>query len=263
MRVLVTATNVDGVQRAPSAASASVQGSPPANNSAPAISGSAQRASTLIATAGAWTGFANAYRYQWQRSADGFTWTDIDGQTANNYTLAVADENSQVRVIVTATNPDGSASTPSVATPLIPAAPPVNTTSAGDHRLAPANGDAVRRPGDLERDRQRLHLPVAALRRRHYVDGRERGDRAHLRPRHGRREPARARDCHRDQPRRQRRRAERAHVDGAVGAAGHDRVADHHGNRAAHEHADHHERDLVRARQPLFVPVATLGRRRL
>src|SRR5207237_1228148 len=47
----------------------------------------------------------------------------------SSYTLAVADENSRVRVLVTATNPDASASAPSVATVVIPSAPPVDTTA--------------------------------------------------------------------------------------------------------------------------------------
>ena len=127
IRALVTATNVDGTASAASAPSSIVQSGPPLNTAVPTISGTAQRTSTLTATVGTWSGLSNAYSYQWQRSADGITWTNISNQAASVYTVGTADENTQVRVLVTATNPDGALSVPSAATATIPSAPPVNT----------------------------------------------------------------------------------------------------------------------------------------
>ncbi len=130
VRLLVTATNPDGTVAAASAASATVQGSVPVNTAVPTISGIVQRASALSASLGTWGGLGNGYTYQWQRSADGGnTWTSISGATSSGYTVALADENSELRVLVTATNPDGSASAASAATMTIPSAPPVDTVA--------------------------------------------------------------------------------------------------------------------------------------
>ena len=77
---------------------------------APTISGAAQRGATLTSIQGTWTGIGNAYSQQWQRSSDGTTWTNITGATGAAYTLAIADEGDEVRLNVTATNPDGTVS---------------------------------------------------------------------------------------------------------------------------------------------------------
>ncbi len=125
IRVLVTATNLDGTATAPSAASQAVQSAPPVNSAVPTITGTAARASILTATQGTWMGIGNTYAYQWQRSFDsGHTWTNITDTTASTYTLAVADENSAVRVVVIASNPDGTLSVASSATTTIPSSPP-------------------------------------------------------------------------------------------------------------------------------------------
>ena len=109
LRVLISAGNPDGTASAPSAATATVPSSPPAVTAVPTITGSAQRGVTLAGTRGAWNGPGNAYVYQWQRSVDGSTWTNIAGATGLSYTLTVADEGDFVRLSVTATNPDGAA----------------------------------------------------------------------------------------------------------------------------------------------------------
>ena len=86
------------------------------NTAAPAISGTAQRTQVLSASSGSWNGVGDVLGYQWQRSADaGATWTNIAGATTAAYTLAAADEGDNIRVLVTATNPDGSAAAGSAA----------------------------------------------------------------------------------------------------------------------------------------------------
>ena len=127
VRVVVSATNTDGAVQQASARTVSVLDALPRNQTPPAVTGAAQRASTLSASQGTWSGLQNVYAYQWQRSTDGSTWTDIQSQTGASYTVAVADENASVRVTVTATNPDGSASAASNQTATIPPAPPVPT----------------------------------------------------------------------------------------------------------------------------------------
>ena len=129
VRLLVTATNPDGSVSATSAASASVTGGAPVNTAVPAMTGSAQRASVLTATRGVWNGIANTYAFQWQRSANGSTWTNISGETAASHVIGVADEGDSLRVAVTATNADGTATAVSGATAAIPSAPPSNTTA--------------------------------------------------------------------------------------------------------------------------------------
>ena len=127
LRILVTAANPDGTVSAPSAATASVGASPPSNNTQPTIRGIAQRGNSLSSTTGAWAGTGNTFTLQWQRSADGTTWTNIPSATAPLYTLQSADEGDVVRVVVTAANPDGTVSAASPASATVIASPPVNT----------------------------------------------------------------------------------------------------------------------------------------
>ena len=77
---------------------------------------------------GAWTGVGNTYTYQWQRSADGATWTAITGATTRIYTLTSADEGDFVRMLVTSTNPAATVSQGSQPTSAVLAAPPISTT---------------------------------------------------------------------------------------------------------------------------------------
>ncbi|TVZ40655.1 putative Ig domain-containing protein [Alteromonadaceae bacterium 2753L.S.0a.02] len=50
--------------------------------------------------------------YQWQRSSDGSTWTDIAGAIASSYTLGDADVNNYVRVTASYTDDQGTLETP-------------------------------------------------------------------------------------------------------------------------------------------------------
>ncbi len=130
MRILVTATNPDGSVGEGSQPTALVQSAPVLNTAAPTISGTPQRASKLTMTsAGAWTGIGNTYTYQWQRSPDRVTWTSIPGATAKTYALAAADERDYVRILVTGTNPAGSAGQGSQPTALVQGGPVLNTAA--------------------------------------------------------------------------------------------------------------------------------------
>ena len=129
LRVVVTATNDDGAVSAASPATSSVPANPPINLTAPSVAGTAQRGQTLSATTGAWYGDQNTYLIAWQRSVDGTTWATVAGATATRYTLGVSDEGARLRVLVTASNPDGSASATSAPTSSVPASPPVNTAA--------------------------------------------------------------------------------------------------------------------------------------
>ena len=129
MRVVATASNPDGSVSVPSAPTSMIQGAPPVNAGLPTISGTAQRSLVLSSAPGLWGGLGNSYAYQWQHSSNGSSWTDITGATDTSYTLGISDENTTLRVLVTATNPDGSASARSVASATVQKAPPSNTSA--------------------------------------------------------------------------------------------------------------------------------------
>ena len=165
---------------------------------------------------GTWSGIGNTYTCQWQRSSDGgTTWTNIAGATAFSYTIAVADEGSAIRALITAVNPDGTASTGSAATPTITAGAAGRGQQPRDHRRPAARRHAELHPGPVDGHRQRLLRPVAALgRRRHHVDEHHR---RHLRQLHAddrRRGRRRAPAHHRGQPRRHGRGAQQRDGDG-------------------------------------------------
>jgi hypothetical protein len=101
----------------------------PRNTSAPSITGTAREGNTLTAQNGSWANAPTSFAYQWQRCApDGSGCSDIAGATKQTYLLASADVDHTVRVGVTASNTDGSASASSAVTPLVSShSAPVNT----------------------------------------------------------------------------------------------------------------------------------------
>ncbi len=131
LRAQVSASNADGTATATATATALIAKAPPVSTTAPAVSGTPARAQTLTATAGTWSGPDNTYAYQWQRSADSRTWTNISGAGALTYTLTAADLGDTVRLQVTATNPDASAGAVAASTPTatVQGSPPLNTVA--------------------------------------------------------------------------------------------------------------------------------------
>jgi hypothetical protein len=95
----------------------------------PSVAGQAKEGSTLTASNGSWAGSPTSFAYQWQRCAeDGSGCTNISGATSKGYTVASADVDHALRVVVTATNADGSTSASSGVSGLISAKDaPVNT----------------------------------------------------------------------------------------------------------------------------------------
>jgi hypothetical protein len=121
VRYQVTGTNADGHVTANSAASATVAATPPANTTAPKLTGTAKRSSTLTVNVGTWRGVGNTYTYRWERSSDGGSnWTTISGATGSTRVVATADEGCKLRVVVTATNADGTATATTSATGVVP-----------------------------------------------------------------------------------------------------------------------------------------------
>lgn len=79
----------------------------PANTVLPAVSGIAQVGETLTALVGVWTG-APTFGFQWQEDDSG--WANISGATGATYDPVVGEVGNPLRVIVTGTNSEGSAS---------------------------------------------------------------------------------------------------------------------------------------------------------
>jgi hypothetical protein len=95
--------------------------SAPSNVIAPTISGTTNRDETLTAALGTWTGYpTRSYSYQWVRcDADGLNPSDIASATSSTYVIVQADVGGTIKVRVTATNTEGSASATSAATAVI------------------------------------------------------------------------------------------------------------------------------------------------
>ena len=119
IEVLVTATNAAGSSTATSTVSAAVKPMAPAATAAPKVTGNVAVGAKLTATLGSWSGVGNSYAYAWQIETGG-TWSSLSGATGATLVLTGSDVGDQVRVLVTATNNAGTASSPSVATASVP-----------------------------------------------------------------------------------------------------------------------------------------------
>jgi hypothetical protein len=95
----------------------------PVETAKPAVTGLAAVGATLTASSGTWTGTAPiSYAYQWQRCAGGASvCASIAGATTKTYVVHTSDVGSTVRVQVTATNANGSASDTTEATAVVSA----------------------------------------------------------------------------------------------------------------------------------------------
>jgi prepilin-type N-terminal cleavage/methylation domain-containing protein len=95
-------------------------GKKPEKVAKPLVSGSPLVGQTLSAAPGAWLSCPDpSFTYRWQTSSDDTVWSDITSATSATYLLALSDARSTVRVVVTATNPTGSASNQSSPTSVI------------------------------------------------------------------------------------------------------------------------------------------------
>src|SRR5919108_2296404 len=114
-----------------SALAAVAKAAAPINTSPPTITGTARQSEPLTATNGSWQNSPTSFQYRWLRcDSSGGGCVSIAGATAKTYTLVGADVGHTIRVRVTATNSDGSASAQSAPTAVIAAsaAIPKNTS---------------------------------------------------------------------------------------------------------------------------------------
>jgi hypothetical protein len=103
-------------------------GSKPVSTSPPLIIGTPTQGQTLTALNGSWNNSPTSYSAQW-RSCDGSgsNCADIAGATGSAYVLVYADAGHTIRVTVTASNSNGSASTNSAQTAVVAGLLPANT----------------------------------------------------------------------------------------------------------------------------------------
>ncbi len=105
----------------------------PVNTTPPTISGTPTVGQTLTAANGTWSNAPTSYAHQWLRcNSGGNNCAVVANGTQQTYTLVAADAGHTMRVKVTATNADGSASAQSAQTavvaPLTSSAAPKNTS---------------------------------------------------------------------------------------------------------------------------------------
>lgn len=105
----------------------------PVNTAPPTISGTPTVGQALTASNGTWSNSPTSYAYQWLRcNGGGNNCVAVANGTQQTYTLVGADAGHTMRVKVTATNADGSASAQSAQTavvaPLSSSAAPKNTS---------------------------------------------------------------------------------------------------------------------------------------
>ncbi len=99
----------------------------PISTTPPQISGSAQIAVALSASAGTWLGSPTSFAYQWLRcDTYGNSCGAISGATSSSYTPVNADYAETLRVAVTASNAGGRTSATSVPTALVQIASPID-----------------------------------------------------------------------------------------------------------------------------------------
>ena len=102
----------------------------PVNAAAPTVSGVTQTEQELTAAPGSWSDSPTGFAYQWQRcDSAGANCSAIAAATAPTYKLEAADLNHRLRVSTIASNAAGAS------TPVISAASPAVSSSAGSHHL--------------------------------------------------------------------------------------------------------------------------------
>jgi hypothetical protein len=128
--VAVSATNTSQTVTTYAPPTAVVTGLVPVSRRPPAVIGTPQVPGLVHADGMVWTATADTrYTVQWQRcDASGGACADIAGATASTYRLQTADARLTVRVVQTATNPDGTVSATSAPSPVVKPALPAITT---------------------------------------------------------------------------------------------------------------------------------------
>jgi hypothetical protein len=117
----------------------------PVNTSPPTISGTPTVGQTLTAENGTWSNSPTSFAYQWLRcNGGGNACVSVANGTQKTYTLVGADAGRTIRVRVTATNADGSASAESAQTAAIAQRSPAPSPAAPKNTAAPTISGTAR-----------------------------------------------------------------------------------------------------------------------
>jgi len=146
----------------------------PTNTTPPTVTGTPTVGQTLTAGDGTWANTPTSYAYQWLRcSTAGASCVNVPNGTQKTYTLVGADAGHTMRVRVTATNADGSASAQSdqtavvqprssTATPRNTAAPTITGTPQVGELLTAENGTWTNSPTSYTYAWQRCDVDIAS-----------------------------------------------------------------------------------------------------
>jgi len=175
LRLVLPLVAVVGLAAAllPAAGSAQSQAAP-ANTAGPNILGTPVEGGTLTASNGTWSDLPTTFAYGWLRcpndggAADGSNCGVIPSATKSAYEVGAADVGFRIRVRVTASNTDGSASAVSNATSIVTAAPtsPATGCPSGSGPIQIAQ---VSSPARLLVDRQHVSPNVITRSTTHVV----------------------------------------------------------------------------------------------
>ena len=118
---------------------------PPANTDLPRIVGTAVQGQVLTTSNGSWSNSPLLFTDQWQDcDSSGNSCNSILGAITSSYTLTSSDVGHMVRVVVTAANAGGVASTNSAPTAVVTVpAPPAPTAAFGFSPSSPQPGQSV------------------------------------------------------------------------------------------------------------------------
>jgi hypothetical protein len=130
----------------------------PSNTAPPVIDGTPAINEILVATTGTWTGTGPiTYAYAWQRcNENGAGCTAVPDATQRTFGLTLPDVGSTIRVVVTATNADGSASSTSVPTAIVRGINQPGTGCPPVQQAGPIDADEIDPPARLLVDRQTI-----------------------------------------------------------------------------------------------------------
>jgi Ca2+-binding RTX toxin-like protein len=130
IRVLVTASNSLGTAAEYSQPTDQVATAAPVNVVPPSITGTTRVGLLVTAAPGSWTGTPTpTFTYTWQRcNSDGTGCANIPGATSSSYTIVAADAGKKLQVSVRATNTAGTSTVTALATDVVLANPPVNSS---------------------------------------------------------------------------------------------------------------------------------------
>ena len=129
LRVVVVASNIEGVGQARSAQTGVVAESTASQSTTrPTISGEPQVARQLTANEGTWTNSPSSYQYRWMRcDVDGLECNDIQLAQSKNYQVRAVDVGFRIRVRVLALNSAGVGAAVSNPTGIVVPSNPVTT----------------------------------------------------------------------------------------------------------------------------------------